>query len=265
MPQNKSTDPAVVRMITKAEKLGIPTVWDRYEAMLPQCGFGDTGLCCRHCLQGPCRISPFGDEPKAGICGAGPDTMVARGLDRAIAAGTAAHAGHARHLAHTLIKMAQGRAPAYAIKEPGKLRAVAQRLGLPVEGRSDNEIALDVGRAALADFHEKETPVLWAATVVTKGRVDVLSKLGLVPKGIDHEISDIMHRTLYGVDADPVNLLLAGLRCGVADLAGCYMGTDLADILFGVPAPVVTQANMGVLKAGAVNVALHGHNPVLSD
>jgi carbon-monoxide dehydrogenase catalytic subunit len=43
------------------------------------------------------------------------------------------------------------------------------------------------------------------------------------------------------------------------------MGTDLSDILFGIPQPVVTSANMGVLKAEAVNVALHGHNPVLSD
>ena len=74
-----------------------------------------------------------------------------------------------------------------------------------------------------------------------------------------------MHRTLYGVDADPVNLLLGGMRCAVADLAGCYMATDIADILFGIPKPRVTEANLGTLKAGAVNIALHGHNPVLSD
>ena len=265
MTHEKSWDPAVRQMIAKAGEMGIETVWDRYEKMLPQCGFGDTGLCCRHCLQGPCRINPFGDEPKTGICGAGPDVMVARGLDRAIAAGTAAHAGHARHLAHTMIKMAKGQAPAYRIKEPEKLRLVAARMNIPVEGRSDQDIALDLGLAALADFHEKDTPVLWAASTVTQGRVEVLSRLGLVPAGIDYEISDIMHRTLYGVDAEPVNLLLAGLRCAVADLAGCYMGTDLADILFGVPQPVVSEANMGVLKADAVNLALHGHNPVLSE
>jgi carbon-monoxide dehydrogenase catalytic subunit len=263
--QTMSADPAVRQMLLKAKETEVPTVWDRYEAMIPQCGFGEIGLCCRHCLQGPCRIDPFGEGPKAGICGASAETMVARGLDRAIAAGTAAHSGHARHLAHTLLKMAQGKAPAYAIKESGKLKSVAARLGISVEGRSDQDIAIDVAKAALADFGEKETPVLWAATVVTPGRVETLKKLGLVPKGIDYEVSEIMHRTLYGVDADPVNLLLAGLRCGVADLAGCYMGTDLADILFGIPKPVVTEANLGVLKAQAVNIALHGHNPVLSD
>jgi carbon-monoxide dehydrogenase catalytic subunit len=264
-PGAKSTDPAVREMIVKAAKTEVQTVWDRYQVMQPQCGFGDTGLCCRHCLQGPCRIDPFGEGPKAGICGASADTMVARGLDRAIAAGTAAHSGHAKHLAHTLMKMAKGQAKSYSIKEAGKLRAVAARLSIAVDGRSDTELALDVAKAALADFHEKDTPVLWAATVVNPQRAKVLSDLDLVPKGIDHEVSEIMHRTLYGVDADPVNLLLGGLRCAVADLAGCYMGTDLADILFGIPKPTVTEANLGTLKADAVNIALHGHNPVLSD
>lgn len=262
---NRSTDPAVLQMIAKAEKMGVTTVWDRYEAMTPQCGFGETGLCCRHCLQGPCRINPFGDEPKTGTCGASADVMVARGIDRAIAAGTAAHSGHARHLAHTMLKMAEGKTRDYMVKDGEKLKAVAARLNIPVKGRKENEIALDVAKAALADFHEKDTPVLWAATVVTPGRVKVLTDLGLVPKGIDYEVSEIMHRTLYGVDADAVNLLLAGLRCSVADLAGCYMGTDLADILFGTPKPIVTETNLGVIKADAVNIAVHGHNPVLSD
>ncbi len=262
---HKSTDPAVQEMIKKAGADKIETVWDRYEQQSPQCGFGDLGLCCRHCLQGPCRIDPFGGEPQRGICGATADTMVARGIDRAIAAGTAAHSGHAKHLAHTMKKMATGDAGAYSIKNSEKLRSVAARLGIELEGKDDRTLALEVAEAALADFHEKDTPVLWAATTVTEGRVKVLSDLGAVPRGIDHEISEIMHRTLYGVDADPVNLLLSGLRCGVADLAGCYMGTDLSDILFGTPMPVVSEANLGVLEPEAVNLVLHGHNPVLSD
>jgi len=264
-PKNRSTDPAVQQVLAKSEGMDVTTVWDRYGAMVPQCGFGDTGLCCRHCLQGPCRIDPFGEGAKTGICGATADTMVARGLDRAIAAGTAAHSGHAKHLAHTLLKMAKGETKDYEIKDAQKLKAVATRLNIAVKGRKEKEIALDVANAALADFHEKETPVLWAATVVTPERAQTLTDLNLVPKGIDHEISEIMHRTLYGVDADPVNLLIGGLRCGVADLAGCYMATDLADILFGTPQPIVTEANLGTLKAGAINIAVHGHNPVLSD
>nr|2YIV_X Chain X, CARBON MONOXIDE DEHYDROGENASE 2 [Carboxydothermus hydrogenoformans]3B51_X Chain X, Carbon monoxide dehydrogenase 2 [Carboxydothermus hydrogenoformans Z-2901]3B52_X Chain X, Carbon monoxide dehydrogenase 2 [Carboxydothermus hydrogenoformans Z-2901]3B53_X Ni,Fe-CODH-320 mV state [Carboxydothermus hydrogenoformans Z-2901]3I39_X Chain X, Carbon monoxide dehydrogenase 2 [Carboxydothermus hydrogenoformans Z-2901] len=261
----KSTDRAVQQMLDKAKREGIQTVWDRYEAMKPQCGFGETGLCCRHCLQGPCRINPFGDEPKVGICGATAEVIVARGLDRSIAAGAAGHSGHAKHLAHTLKKAVQGKAASYMIKDRTKLHSIAKRLGIPTEGQKDEDIALEVAKAALADFHEKDTPVLWVTTVLPPSRVKVLSAHGLIPAGIDHEIAEIMHRTSMGCDADAQNLLLGGLRCSLADLAGCYMGTDLADILFGTPAPVVTESNLGVLKADAVNVAVHGHNPVLSD
>jgi carbon-monoxide dehydrogenase catalytic subunit len=190
---------------------------------------------------------------------------VARNLVRAIAAGTAAHSGHAKHLAHTLLKAATGRAPDYPIKDEVKLKAVAKRLGIVTEGKETAEIAREVAETALRDFSEKETPVAWAATNVTQGRVETFLKYGVVPTGIDAAISEVMHRTHYGVDADPVNLLLGGIKCALADFAGCAMGTDLADILFGTPKPVVSRANLGVLKPDAVNIGLHGHSPILSD
>lgn len=177
-----SLDPAVCEMVEKARSAKVETVWDRYQAMLPQCGFGETGLCCRHCLQGPCRIDPFGGEPKLGICGATADVIVARGLDRAIAAGAASHSGHARHLAHTLKLAAKGKARDYTIKDKAKLRSVAARLGIPTEGRNIAEIALDVAEAALADFHEKDTPVMWAATTVTKKRARLFEEKVCSPR-----------------------------------------------------------------------------------
>jgi carbon-monoxide dehydrogenase catalytic subunit len=42
--ESKSHDLAVQQMIAKAKEKGIGTVWDRYEAMSPQCGYGDSGL-----------------------------------------------------------------------------------------------------------------------------------------------------------------------------------------------------------------------------
>jgi carbon-monoxide dehydrogenase catalytic subunit len=263
--EQRSICPASIEALKVAEREAILTAWDRYEAQLPQCGFGELGLCCTNCLQGPCRIDPFAEGPQLGVCGATADTMVARNLARAIAGGCAAHSGHAKHLAHTLHKSAEGKAPDYPIKDEAKLKAVAARLGIETEGKSAEELALEVAELALAEFSEKETPLAWAATTVTKGRVEVLSKLGVVPTGIDAAISEVMHRTSYGVDAEPVNLLLGGVKCALADYAGCHMATDLADILFGTPKPVVSRANLGVLKEKAVNIALHGHNPVLSD
>ena len=87
----RSRDSAVNQMLEVARQEAIETTWDRFEAQLPQCGFGELGVCCRHCVMGPCRISPFEDGPQRGICGATADTMVARGLVRAIAGGAAAH------------------------------------------------------------------------------------------------------------------------------------------------------------------------------
>ena len=261
----KTTDSASRAMLKVAERQDLSTIWDRFAAQTPQCGFGELGTCCRNCLQGPCRIDPFGEGATLGACGASADTIVARNLLRAIAAGTAAHSGHAKHLAHTLLKAATGRAPDYPIKDEVKLKAVAKRLGIVTEGKETAEIARQVAEAALGDFSEKETPVAWAATNVTQGRVETFLKYGVVPTGIDAAIAEVMHRTHYGVDADPVNLLLGGIKCALADFAGCAMGTDLADILFGTPKPAVSRANLGVLKPDAVNIGLHGHSPILSD
>lgn len=69
--------------------------------------------------------------------------------------------------------------------------------------------------------------------------MDTLLKLGVVPSGIDSVVADSMHRTTYGVDADPVNLLLGAVKCALADYAGCHLATDLADILFGTPHDVL--------------------------
>src|SRR5512143_319158 len=259
----RSKDKATLAALDGAAKAGIRTVWDRYEAQQPQCGFGESGLCCRNCMQGPCRISPFEDGPQLGVCGANADVMVARWVSRAVAAGTAAHGGHAKHMAHTLLKSAKGEAADYPIKDEAKLRAVAARIG--VNGGNAKDLARQVAMKALEEFSEKETPLTWAASTMTKGRVDTFLKLGVVPTGIDSVVAESMHRTTYGVDADPVNLLLGAVKCALADYDGCHLATDLADVLFGTPQPTVTRANLGVLKKNAVNVAVHGHNPLLSD
>jgi len=261
----RSTDKGTLHALENAKRLGIKTVWDRYQAQLPQCGFGESGLCCRHCMQGPCRIDPFGEGAQTGVCGANADTMVARGLARAVAAGAASHGAHAKHLAHTLKKSAEGKAGDYPIRDEAKLKSVAERLGISTDGKAATEIAGELADVALAEFSEKESPLAWAATTLTEGRVAAASKFKVVPTGIDSVVSELMHRTTYGVDADPVNLLLGSIKGSLADYAGCHLATDLADILFGTPQPLLTRSNLGVIREDSVNIALHGHNPLLSD
>jgi carbon-monoxide dehydrogenase catalytic subunit len=91
-------------------------------------------------------------------------------------------------------------------------------------------------------------------------------RLQLTPRGIDRENVEMLHRTHMGVDSDYANVLLHALRTGLADgWGGSMIATELSDVMFGTPQPVMSQVNLGTLKADHVNIALHGHNPLLSD
>jgi len=63
----------------------------------------------------------------------------------AVAGGTAAHSGHAKHIAHTLLKSAQGGAKDYPIRDEAKLRAVAARIGVKTDGKDSKGIAIEAG------------------------------------------------------------------------------------------------------------------------
>jgi carbon-monoxide dehydrogenase catalytic subunit len=262
----RSFDPATQKMLRLAESQGYETAWERFEAQQPQCGYGELGICCRHCTMGPCRIDPFDDTgPKKGVCGATADTIVARGLLRMIAAGAAAHSDHGRDIAHTLLLTAEGKAGGYQIKDEAKLQALAAEYGIATEGRTKEEIARDLARAAYAEFGNQEGPVQFTRRAPAK-RVALWQKLGIDPRGVDREIVESMHRTHIGVDNDPVNLILHGLRTSLSDgWGGSMIATDLSDVLFGTPTPVRSQANLGVLKADEVNIIVHGHEPTLSE
>ncbi len=45
------------KMIEKARRDGVETVWDRFEQQTPGCKFCELGLTCKNCNMGPCRIS----------------------------------------------------------------------------------------------------------------------------------------------------------------------------------------------------------------
>lgn len=262
----RSIDPSVHAMLARAEELGIPTAWDRLEAMQPQCGFGELGVCCRHCNMGPCRISPFEEEgPEQGVCGATADVIVARGLIRMIAAGAAAHSDHGRDIAHTLLLTSQGKGGGYEIKDEAKLHALAKEYGIKTDKRKKEEIAEELARTIYAEFGKQEGPIQFTRRAPKK-RQERWQELGIDPRGVDREIVEIMHRTHIGVDNDPVNLVMHGLRASISDgWGGSMIATELSDVLFGTPQPRKAMANLGVLKKDQVNIIVHGHEPTLSD
>jgi len=263
---NRSIDQTIAPLLKKAREDGVETVWDRLEKQLPQCGFGQLGICCRNCAMGPCRIDPFGEGADKGVCGATADTIAARNFIRMIAAGAAAHSDHGRGVAETLLAVANGKTSDYKVKDEQKLIAVALDFGIKVEGKGTNEILKEVAHLALAEFGNQEGEIHYLKKAPLK-RQELWRKKGIAPRGIDREIVEIMHRTHMGVDHDPEHLLLQGMRASLGDGWGGSMllATDIQDILFGTPEPILGTANLGTLLEDEVNILVHGHEPLLSE
>lgn len=259
-PQEASIDPAAQEMLIRAEEIGLSTAFSRADE-LPPCNIGSAGMCCKLCGMGPCRLTKDGST---GICGATIDTIQARNLIRAIAAGASAHSDHGRDMAFTLKAVANGEAEGYMIRDVAKLRMVASYYDLPIEGRSPEEIANDLADLYIAQFGQQRG-VLAPIIRAPEKRQKLWEDLGVVPRGVDREVVEALHRTHMGDDQDPEHILHHAVRTALGDgWGGSLIATDISDILFGTPAPVYGQANLGVLKNDMVNVVVHGHEPTLS-
>ena len=276
-PVKASIDIASQEMIARAQELGVETIFDRAENMKP-CSIGMQGICCKNCAMGPCRL-PLpkggieGEDQRKGLCGATANTIAARNFIRMIAAGAAAHSDHGRSVAEIFMSAARKETDAYKIKDVNKLLAIAPHLGVAtkveVDGeekdREVDEIALEVAKAALNEWGKAEGELLYAKRAPAP-LYEKWKKAGVVPRNIDREIVESMHRTNMGVDQDYKNLIKQGTRTALADgWGGSMLATDLQDVLFGTPYPLQSEANLGIMKEDHVNIIIHGHEPVLSE
>lgn len=257
-------DEASCEMIKKAVEDGVEVVFDRAAKMKP-CPIGAVGQCCKNCMMGPCRLTGKDAEDKHGVCGATLGVIAARNLARMVAAGTSCHGDHGRDIAFTLLAAAKEQAPGYEVKDVKKLHQVAGWLDIKTEGRGKNEIAIDVANACINMFGQ-QTGELAFAKRAPKKRLEKWRELGIVPRGIDREVVEMMDRTNIGMDQDVENIMLQAFRCALANgWGGSMVSTELQDILFGTPTPIRGKVNLGVLKEENVNIVLHGHEPTLSE
>ncbi|MFH1752046.1 MAG: anaerobic carbon-monoxide dehydrogenase catalytic subunit [archaeon] len=255
----------------KAVKDKVKLYYDRFEEQQPQCSFGLSGVCCKNCFAGPCKIIPGKSEE--GICGANADTIIARNFLRTVAAGTACHVDHAREIVMALHKIALGKTTAYKIKDEAKLRSLAKKLGKKSEGPI-LKVAERVALEALEDFrrqegvfHKSEGDYLnWLKITATKENIKKWKELNILPVNADLETSRVLHQTTLGNDANPQTLMLSALRTSLADgYAGLQLTTNIQDVLFGTPTITKTYSNLGVIKENYINIAVHGHVPLLSE
>jgi len=167
-------------------------------------------------------------------------------------------------MAFTLKAVANGEAEGYVIRDVAKLRTIAAKNGISIDKRSPNEIANDLADLYIAQFGQQRGEVVGVKRAPEK-RQKLWREQNVAPRGVDREVVEALHRTHIGDDQDAEHIMNHAIRAALSDgWGGSMIATDVSDILFGTPAPVLGQANLGVLKDDMVNVVVHGHEPTLS-
>jgi len=257
-----TTCEATAQMLTKARRDGVVLDFDR-AATMKACPIGADSACCKHCAMGPCRLISKDPYSKTGVCGATIDTIMARNFGRMVAAGSAAHTDHGMGMLNLFRDVVNGKILDYKIKDPIKLREVADSIDIEVEGRSDKDIAEDLYKELERTYVQVEGEIPFMKRVPEK-TLETWRKLNIVPRGAMREVMEMIHRTAIGVDQDYENIMQQASRTALSDgWGGSMVSTEISDILFGTPSPIGIEVNMGVLKENEVNIIIHGHEPNL--
>lgn len=257
----QTPDPAVREMLLRTEQLGIDTTFDRFDKQKPQCNFGLAGICCKICNMGPCRITA--KAPK-GVCGADADLIVARNLLRSAAAGVAQHGMHAREVILALKWAAEGKLDV-PIMGKQKIKDTAEAFGIKTKNRPLKKIASELADVLLEDLSRTipdDYKTIRACAPVERQKV--WENLDILPISAYHEVFEAYHKTGCATDGDWKSIMQQFLRCGLAFTFSGVVGASIAtDALFGVGDRVTAKVNLGALKKGYVNIAVHGHLPLL--
>ena len=251
---------ATNRLLKTGAKVGADSWQLRVKNQTPHCKFGESGVCCRICSMGPCRITA---KASRGICGCDVHGIVGRNYLRFTAGGSATHSDHGREIAHTLYQTsADGN---YHVKDEEKLKKLAAEFGVETEDRDIYDVAHDVAYQGLMEYGKP-----FGTQTFTKRAPEhtqeIWDREEIRPRAIDREVSCSMHMTHMGCSSKPEALIRQSLRSGLSDgWGGSMMGTEFSDVLFGTPKEIETEANLGVMVEENVNIVVHGHDPSLSE
>ena len=251
---------ATNRLLETGQKVGADGWQYRVKNQTPHCKFGETGICCRICAMGPCRITP---KAPRGICGCDAHGIVARNYLKFTAGGSATHSDHGREICHTLYCADPN--GAYKVKDPEKLIRLAKEWGVETEGKDIYDLAHEMAVLGLEEYGKVfgYQRFLKRAPQHTQ---DIWEKQEIAPRAIDREVSCSLHMTHMGCSSLPEALIRQSLRSGLSDgWGGSMAGTEFSDVLFGTPKPLDTEADLGVMNAENVNIVVHGHDPSLSE
>jgi len=251
----------VRKMLEHMEQAGIETPFGRFDAQKPHCGFGLNGTCCKNCHMGPCKITP--KSPK-GVCGADAHLIVARNILRWTAAGVAAHGARGREVMLALKGAADGSLN-LPILGPEKVVATAKSFGIFDEKKTIEQLVGEISLILLEDLcRTLPGPYKTLEALAPPERLARWKELDILPIGAYHEVFEALHRTTTGTDGDWENIVRQVLRCGLAFAWSSVVGSSIAmDCLYGLPKRSRISTNLGAIRLDTVNIAVHGHSPVL--
>ncbi|MCW2278108.1 carbon monoxide dehydrogenase [Heliophilum fasciatum] len=298
----ETPDPGVRAMLRHFADQGLETTFDRFDAQKPQCTFGLAGTCCRNCNMGPCKITPKSPRGVCGAdadlivarnflrwVAAGVSAHGARGREVMLALKGAAEGTiplpirgpeKVRAVAKALGITAdrqnherqdrQGQHQAGHDQQPRNLQSLT--------GSDDQEPSTEELQAEIRSLAAQIADVLLEdlsrtvpgehktlAAMAPPERIATWRDLDILPIGAYHEVFEALHRTGTGTDGDWENIARQILRCGLAFAWSSVLGSSIAmDSLYGPPQRQRISANFGSLKPEYVNIAIHGHSPVMA-
>ncbi len=258
---------SVVKLYEKIKQDGMTNIWDRYEAQGmggdpdQRCPFCMGGVRCDLCSNGPCRADV--EKDKRGVCGITGDGMAMRMMLLRNVMGASTYHYHTEQTLKTLRATIDGQTP-FEIRETGKLRTFAKRLGIDTSG-TDRDIAARLIDFAKEDFnrpYSEQSRIVEA--LATKERKEMWSKLGIFPGGIYGEMMLATSSCLTNVDGYYVSLALKAMRLSVATAYQSQIINEYCqDIMYDIPRPHKMRVDLGVLDPDYVNVLPNGHEPFL--
>ena len=232
--QRKTEDSVVDHFLKEAAEKEIPLVWDRYEGSLPQCGFCETGLNCRDCLQGPCISHPFRDQNKVGVCGKDKDILAV----------------------HSFVRLVVQGAMGYLDQLTDFAKGVEAKEGSPKRKQEADKILKEI------------------QSVLGNGNTDVLKRFpktltdgwkatGIYPDGIARNLFKVSQKLDGGVGSIE-EILLWAFKGALVGCAAQMLQGRLKASVFGDTAPTNVEVNLGVLPKDIPVVLLYGHfSPLL--
>lgn len=232
--QRKTADRAVNHFLLKAANQEIALTWDRFEGQLPECGFCESGLSCRDCLQGPCISHPFKDQSKLGICGKDRGLLAAQSLSRLVLKGTISYLDQLNDFVHGV--RAGVVDPADSEWTDQTLKMIAD---LQHSGNSD----------VVNEFPEE--------------LVESWKTAGVFPRGIASDVFKAFQRLEGGIDS-PEEILLWSFKTALLGCMAERLQHQLKEAVFGRPRASELEVNLGVLNQNAPIVVIYGPvSPVL--